>query len=195
MARTTQADTAILAAARTLLAQRPASEVSMEAVAAAAGFSRQAIYRHFGSRAGLLTALLASIDEAEGARERVDRVLAAPSGRASVERLVAWWTDYVPRFVGTARGVLAAKHADADLRVAWDDRMRALHDVCRAVAERCRADGSLITGLSAAEAADALWALLSVPLWMQLREDAGWSAARYRKHVTALALARLVDSS
>lgn len=192
MARTAQADKAILAAARKLGARRPASEVSMEAVAAAAGFSRQAIYRHFGSRAGLLTALLASIDEAEGAREQVEHVLAAPSGRASVERLVAWWTDYVPRFVGTARGVLAAKHADADLRVAWDDRMRALHEVCHAVAERCRADGTLSPDLSPTDAADALWALLSVPLWIQLREDAGWSAERYRGHVTALALARLL---
>ncbi|HEV7774792.1 MAG TPA: helix-turn-helix domain-containing protein [Conexibacter sp.] len=192
MARTVQADKAILAAARELVARRPASEVSMEAVAAAAGFSRQAIYRHFGSRAGLLTALLASIDEVEGAREQVEHVLAAATGRACLERLVAWWTDYVPRFVGTARGVLAAKHADADLRVAWDDRMRALHDVGRAVAERCRADGTLAPDLSPAEAADALWALLSVPLWIQLREDAGWSAERYREHTTALAVARLV---
>ena len=135
----------------------------MEAVAAAAGFSRQAIYRHFGSRAGLLTALLASIDETEGAREQVEHVLAAPTGRACVERLVAWWTDYVPRFVGTARGVLAAKHTDADLRVAWDDRMRALHEVCRAVADRCRDDGTLAADLSPADATDALWALLSVP--------------------------------
>jgi AcrR family transcriptional regulator len=192
MPRIPTADKAILSAAHTLLADRPASAVGMEAVAAAAGFSRQAIYRHFGSRAGLLTALLASIDEREGAREQVERVLAAPSGRACVERLVAWWADYVPRFVGTARGVLADKHADEDLRVAWKDRMRALHDVCRAVVERCRADGTLKPGLDPAEAADALWALLSVPLWIQLREDAGWSVERYRRHIAALALARLV---
>ncbi|HMJ04389.1 MAG TPA: TetR/AcrR family transcriptional regulator [Conexibacter sp.] len=191
MQRTLSTDEAILAAARALLERRPPNEVSLEAVAAAAGFSRQAIYRHFGSRAGLLTALLADIDDREGAREQVERVLAAPSGPACVECLVAWWTDYVPRFVGTARGVLAAKHADADLRVAWNDRMRALHDACRAVIARCRADGTLAPGLTADEAADALWALLSVPLWIQLREDAGWSGARYREHVTALALARL----
>lgn len=191
-ARIPTADEAILAAARTLLAQRPAGTVSLEAVAAAAGFSRQAVYRHFGSRAGLLTALLASIDEAEGAREQVQQVLAAPSGPACVERLVAWWTDYVPRFVGTARGVLAGKHADADLRAAWDDRMHALHDVCRTVAERLRDDGTLTPGLTIGDAADSLWALLSVPLWIQLREDAGWSAERYREHVAALALARLV---
>lgn len=88
--------------------------------------------------------------------------------------------------------MLAAKHADVDLRVAWDDRMCALHEVCDAVTERCRADGTLTPGVSPAEAADALWALLSVPPWIQLREDAGLSAERYRTHVTALALARLV---
>jgi hypothetical protein len=88
--------------------------------------------------------------------------------------------------------VLADKHADSDLRVAWDDRMRALHDVCREVVERLQDDGRLAPGLAVADAADALWALLSVPLWIQLREDAGWSAERYREHVTALALARLV---
>lgn len=183
---------AILTAARTLLAERRPETVSMDAVAERAGFSRQAIYRHFGSRAGLLTALLASVDESEGARAEVRLVLAAPSARASVERLVAWWTGYVPRFVGTARGVLAGKHADADLRIAWDDRMRALHDVCREVVERCRADGALRSELAPAEATDALWALLSVPLWIQLREDAGWSAERYCDHITALALARIV---
>lgn len=194
MRRPLPTDEAILIAARALLEERPPSAVSMESVAAAAGFSRQAVYRHFGSRAGLLTALLASIDAAEGARERVERVLAAPSARESVEQLVAWWTAYVPRFVGTARGVLAAKHADTDLRVAWEDRMAALHEVCRAVVERCRADGSLADGLSPVDAADALWALLSVPLWIQLREDAGWTAKRYRDHITALALARLLGS-
>jgi AcrR family transcriptional regulator len=193
MPRTTDARDAILAAARSLLERRSPSEVSLEAVASEAGFSRQAIYRHFGSRAGLLTALLADVDEREGARAHVERVLAAPSGRACVERLVTWWTDYVPRFVGIARGVLAAKRTDDDLRLAWDDRMRALHEVCEAVVERCRSDDALAAGLAPADAADALWALLSVPLWIQLREDAGWSAARYREHVTCLALARLVD--
>ena len=92
----------------------------------------QAIYRHFGSRAGLLTELLESIDVAEGAPRAVERVFAAESGRESIDALFEWWVDYVPRFVGIARGVLAAKHADGDLRLAWEDRMQALLSVCRA---------------------------------------------------------------
>jgi len=160
-------------------------------VAAESGFSRQAVYRHFGSRAGLLTALLEHIDVTEGAREAVARVLAAPSGSACVERLFSWWAGYVPRFAGIARGVLAAKHADPDLGAAWDDRMRALRMVCHAVVERCAADGTLAPGGSTDEAAELLWALLSVPLWIQLTDDAGWTADRYVRTMAATALAAL----
>ena len=96
--------------------------------------------------------------------------------------MLEWWVDYDPRFVAIARGVLAANHADADLRLAWDDRMQALLTLCRAVAERCGAGE---------EAAQTLWALLSVPLWIQLREDAGWSAEQYRRRLSAVAEAAL----
>jgi AcrR family transcriptional regulator len=186
---------AILSATRSLLERDPAGEVSMDAVAAEAGFSRQAIYRHFGSRAGLLTALLESIDAAEGAPRAVERILAAESGPASIDALFAWWVDYVPRFVGIARGVLAAKHADGDLRLAWDDRMHALLAVCRAVVERCWADGVSEAEPSPEEAAQTLWALLSVPLWIQLREDAGWSAEQYCRRLSTVAAAALYSTT
>ncbi len=189
--RTAPSVPAILTAARALLERLPPERVSMDLVAAESGFSRQAVYRHFGSRAGLLTALLEHIDVVEGARESVDRVLAAPSAQACVERLFGWWAEYVPRFAGVARGVLAAKHADPDLRAAWDDRMRALRTVCDAVVERCRADGGLVVGTSPKEAAETLWVLLSVPLWIQLTDDAGWSGDRYAATMSRIALTTL----
>lgn len=184
---------AVLTASRALLERLPPERVSMDLVAAESGFSRQAIYRHFGSRAGLLTALLEHIDVVEGAQESVDRVLGAASGSACVERLFGWWAEYVPRFAGIARGVLAAKHADPDLRAAWDDRMHALRAVCDAVIERCRADGALAPSASAEEASEILWALLSVPLWIQLTDDAGWSSDRYAATMSRMALAALVE--
>jgi AcrR family transcriptional regulator len=158
----------------------------MEVVAAEAGFSRQSIYRHFGSRAGLLTELLESIDVAEGAPDAVERVLSADSWESSIDALFEWWVAYVPRFVGVARGVLAAKQADDDLRLAWDDRMQALLGVCRAVVERWQPDHA-----DADDAAQTLWALLSVPLWIQLREDARWSADDYRRRLSALAVSSI----
>jgi AcrR family transcriptional regulator len=176
---------AILRAGRTLLEQHPPDQVSMATVAAASGYSRMALYRHFGSRAGLLTALLAHIDEAEGADAAVREILGAPTVDETVERLFAWWAGYVPRFAGVARGVLAAKHADPDLRAAWDDRMRDLRRVCEAVADRADREGDAHEGL-----ADELWVLLSVPLWIQLSDD-GWDVERHRRTMTRLALGAL----
>lgn len=157
----------------------------MASVAAASGFSRMAVYRHFGSRAGLLTALLAHIDDAEGADAAVRDILSAPTPDETIERLFAWWAGYVPRFAGVARGVLAAKHADPDLAAAWDDRMRELRRVCDAVADRSGHGPK-----ARDELADELWALVSVPLWMQLTDE-GWGAERYRRTMTRLALGAL----
>ena len=176
---------AILRAGRALLEQHPPERVSMVTVAAASGYSRMALYRHFGSRAGLLTALLAHIDEAEGADAAVREILSAPSPGETVERLFAWWAGYVPQFAGVARGVLAAKHADHDLRAAWDDRMRDLRRVCDAVADRSSHEAEAREDL-----ADELWVLVSVPLWIQL-SDAGWDDERYQRTMTRLALGAL----
>lgn len=176
---------AILDAGRALLERRHPSEVSLASVAAASGYSRMAVYRHFGSRAGLLTALLAHIDEAEGADPAVRAILRAPTPEATVEQLFTWWADYVPKFAGIARGVLATKHADEDLQAAWGERMRDLRRVCDAVAARCTKGGK-----ATASFADQLWPLLSVPLWLQL-DDEGWEPARSAQTMTSLALAAL----
>jgi len=168
-----------------MLEQHPPDQVTMASVAAASGFSRMAVYRHFGSRAGLLTALLAYIDESEGADEAVCEILRAPSPEEMVTHLFSWWAGYVSRFAGVARGVLAAKGADPDLGAAWDDRMRDLRRLCDEVAGRsCR--GSEVQEVFA----DELWALVAVPLWIQLADD-GWSPDRYAATMTRMALASL----
>ena len=69
--------------------------------------------------------------------------------------------------------------------------MSALRDVCRAVVERCRADGTLAPGFAPDEASEVLWALMSVPLWIQLSDDAGWSPQRYAQTMAAVASAAL----
>ncbi len=159
--------------------------MTLATVAAEAGYSRMAVYRHFGSRAGMLTALLAHVDQAEGAQDAVRLVLSAPTPRACVEGLIAWWSRYVPQFAGIARGVLAGKHADRDLAAAWESRMLDLRRVCDAAAARCATAQATRPDL-----ADQLWVLLSVPLWIQL-SDEGWDTDRYVSTMTALALASL----
>lgn len=184
---------AILDATRELLDQPGAATVGMERIAAEAGFSRQAIYRHFGSRAGLLKAVLADIDERAGAATAVERILDAGDPAAVLDALVAWWAEYVADFAGIARSVYAGRGADPDLAVAWEDRMEALMDVCRLVAGCCADAGQLRDELSRSAAAEVLWGLLSIPLWDQLTVDRGWSHARYERRLGLVARATLLD--
>src|SRR5207253_11234756 len=58
----------ILRAARDLISNRGYAGVSLDDIAAAAGVSRQTLYLQFGSKVGLLTALMEE-DEASGLRE------------------------------------------------------------------------------------------------------------------------------
>lgn len=69
--------------------------------------------------------------------------------------------------------------ADEEARAAWDDRMTAVHHGCLAAICALEEDGILTPSLSADEAADLLFALLSVRTWEQLRIEFGWTQERY----------------
>ncbi len=183
---------ALLDATRELLEAPGATAAGLERIAARAGFSRQAVYRHFGSRAGLLKAVLADIDERGGAAASVERILAAGDADTVVEALVAWWAGYVAGFAGVARSVYAGRGADPALAAAWEDRMEALMRVCRLVVDRCAAEGRLPAALEPPVATEILWGLLSIPLWNQLIVDRGWSEAEYRQRIGTIARAALL---
>lgn len=185
---------AILDATRALLEEPGADGASLAQIAARAGYSRQAIYRHFGSRAGLLKATLADIDERGGAEAAVARIRQAGEASAGLDALVAWWADYVAGFVGVARRVYAARISDAELAAAWNDRMDALFDVCRLIVSDCARAGVLRPGLSAPAATELLWGLLSIPLWDQLRTDRGWTRGEYASRIALTARATLLGT-
>jgi len=81
----------ILAAARELVAQGPASQASVGAVARRAGVSRITVYNRFGSRAGLLQALappherpdLGESDPREALRRHIQSACATWAGEAN----------------------------------------------------------------------------------------------------------------
>ncbi len=183
---------ALIDATRQLLETAGAGSTGLAKIAARAGYSRQAVYRHFGSRAGLLKAVLADIDERGDARASVERILAAEDARMVVHDLVAWWAEYVAGFAGIARSVNAGRATDPALEAAWEDRMDALLEVCRLVVDRCAGEGLLRDELEPSVAAEMLWGILSIPLWNQLIFDRGWSQSEYRERVSTIALGALI---
>jgi len=96
----------VLAAAARLFAERGCEQVSMEAVAVAAGVGKGTLFRRFGDRSSLARAVLSSREE--GFQEAIIRG-PAPLGPGAPpkERLVAFGIEYM-RFVEQHLELLSA---------------------------------------------------------------------------------------
>lgn len=172
---------------------RDGADASLARIAQDAGVSRQAVYLHFGNRGGLLIALLRRMDERSGIATLLRDALALPDPAARLETGLAAWLDYVPRIVPVARDLLRLKATDAEARAAWDDRMGELKLWMRALVASLQADGALAPHWSVDEARDFLWALVGVPVWLDLVEECGWPAAQARRRMLWAAQALLAE--
>jgi AcrR family transcriptional regulator len=149
------------------------NRLTMAAVAAQAGLSRQAVYLHFPDRAVLLAELARSLDLPQDPAV----LAAAPSARAALTAMVARLAGDYPRLRPVARLL--------DGQAGWQGSRLA---ACRLIAERFRGEGALSRHLSLEAAADLLWTLTSLAVWEDLMTGRGWTAERYRSHVAYLAV-------
>ena len=169
----------MLEAARALFEERSAQAVKLEDVAGRAGVSRQSVYLHFGSRAGLLLALVAHVDESGPLGELSGRVTRARTGADVLDAALSVQADYWPSIYRIARAFDEARRADAAIAEAWDDRMERRRASCRSVVERLADAAELDPRWTVDDAADVLWALTSMRTWEDLVIDSGWSRDRY----------------
>jgi AcrR family transcriptional regulator len=171
-----QTRTAILAAARKLLAAGDQESISVGAVAGQARVSRLTIYNRFGSRAGLLQAVL---DEARGS--------AAPAGVFES---------------GDPRGLLRQRITESCVRWTADPWLfRRLPEigavdpgaleVCRTLAGQLAAADQLRPGCSLKEAEDVIGALTSFATFDRLHKDGRRSTAAVAEILMRLAAAIL----
>jgi len=140
---------AILAAARDLVAERPAAGVSVAAIARKAGVSRITVYNRFGSRERLIQALTPL---------RAPSALAVGDGRQALREYLnaaatAWSAN-----PGLYRHIPAASDS-ANL------------DEARVLAERLAASDALRPGCSLREAEDVIGALGSFAVFDRLHRD------------------------
>ena len=169
--------------------------VRMGDIAKAAGISRQAVYLHFPSRTELLVASTRYLDEILDVDDRLAPSRAATTG---VERLVLYiesWGNYIPDMYGVAKALLLAKETDEAAAVAWNDRMLAMRDGCRAAIESLARDQTLAPEWKPRDATDALWTMLCVQNWENLTQECGWSTRQYVKRMRTLAKRAFVDAS
>jgi AcrR family transcriptional regulator len=173
------------------LARERGLGVSVGEIAAAAGVSRQLIYVHFSSRAGLLVAMTRHQDARSGFRERAIATRELPP-RAALEALVRTWCEYLPEIMPVPLELEAALIAGEDGAVAWRDRMGELHQAFRVATGRLEAGGELAPGWTADAAGDWAWAQVQPSNWLHLVGERGWSEAEYVDRTVASISAEIV---
>jgi len=184
----------ILDTAWGLVAERGVQAVTVADIAAASGVSRQLVYHHFESRAGLLVAMARHHDGASGFRTRLvaTRELAPVEGLEGALRL---WLDYVPEILPVARALEAAVIAGDEGGAAWRDRMDDIHEAFRLALARVDEAGRLAPGWTVDTAADWVYARSHVSTWQHLVADRGWPAADYVERTIGSIMAEAVASA
>ena len=126
-------------------------------------------------------------------KKRLARSRAAKSGTERLDAYIEFWGKYIPEIYGVAKALLVAQDTDEAAAAAWDERMQAMRDGCRAAIEVLQADGKLAEEWSTREATDFLWTMLSVRNWEQLTQECGWSSRKYIRRMQAAARRAFVD--
>ena len=187
--------TRILDATVRVLEEHGGRGVRMGDIARAVGISRQAVYLHFASRTELLVAATRYLDETLDVDRRLAPSGAATSGAERLALFIDCWGHYIPEIYGVAKALLLARDSDEAAAAAWNDRMLAMRDGCRAAIEALHAEGNLAPDWTPKRATDALWTMLLVPSWENLTVECGWSTRQYVRWMKTVAKRTFVRES
>ena len=153
----------LLEAARKLLLERGFHGVGLEDIAAAAGVSRQAVYKsHFASKAELLLELVRYVDVAENIPELTRPVREAQTGLQMLHETIRASVRIEVRVHELALLLSTAAGTDAGAAAACRDRMEVKRGAYRAALLRLDAEGRFSSAWKVEEAVDWLATLLSV---------------------------------
>ncbi len=192
----TQPDTRsrILDAAWQLFRERGPGSVTLAEVGRAGKVSRQAVYLHFDSRAGLLLAMAKHHDHRAGFIGRVVATRSLPPAEGLAE-LIRTWCHYIPDILPVARALEAASITGDTGGDAWDDRMNELREAYRIAVARCADHGLLTGGWTVQTATDWVWARSHLSTLQHLVHDCGWSIDDYVERQVRSILAEILQDS
>ena len=164
----------ILDAAWDLISDQGA-DVSVSKIAAAVGISRQTVYLHFGSRGGLLVALVRRADERFEIKEQFVTALHQKEPKERLAMTLEAWLTFVPKIFPVAKDLIRLRETDSEAAAAWADRMGELQEWLLDLMRSLRRDGALKAHWTPETASQLFWAQTSVQVWGLLKNDCGWT--------------------
>jgi AcrR family transcriptional regulator len=163
----------------------------MDEIAKEANLTRQAVYLHFGTKRGLLLALVEHIDSSRDVYERVETIWSAADALNALQVAVqvAAHTNAEVCRIGLALD--AARRWDSDFDAAWRNRMGRRLARYRRLARWLHRDGILGAGWTIREAAVFLWTSTSIATFDLIVHDMGLTTKRYERLLLSMLRATL----
>ena len=166
--------------ARRLFAARGFSDTTIAQIADDAGVAPQTIYAVFGSKGGIIAAMLEDLEESADQDAWVARMSAEEDPRKQLRLFVSWIRTLFEAGAPILRAALAAR-GEADVAALAErgdaNRRGGTTAVTRIWAEK----GALREDLDADEAAQRLWLLTGVEQFLHAVDQLGWKPERYER--------------
>ena len=183
---------AILSGARKVFTSSGYSESTIEAVATAAGVSAPTVYAVFGSKAALLSALLAEAGGDADIRLLAERTLNETDPRArlaAAAKVVRTIMQRESALLGVLRQAgTGHPELDAARRQVHNQQRAALGRAVKPIAEA----GKLRAGIDKEEAGATFAASASPESYAFFVEELGWSGARWERWLASAAIRLLL---
>jgi len=181
--RATRAE--VVAAAHELFVARGYTATTVEAVAEAAGVPQATVYRHFGGKRGILTAVL---DVAFGGddepveyqyRPEVRAAISDPDPAGMLDAFARMHPGVVARSAAIQQALAEAAAGDPEAAELLALARHQRHTGQSRIARRLVELGALADGLTETEAADIVYALFSPELYQIFAVERGWLPERF----------------
>lgn len=169
----------VMEAARRLFSADGYGRTTMEAVAAAARLSVATVYLIFGTKLGLISALVR--EAAEDPALDVQQVLAATDLEAKVRIGAGLIRQLHERTSGISATLRAGVGNDSGLEALWGDWQARHLAAVEHVARHLAATRNLRPDLGVKEAADFLYVLTGSESYRQFVLERGWSPAQFEE--------------
>jgi AcrR family transcriptional regulator len=168
--------------------------LTLAAVGARAGVSRQAVYLHFGNRATLLVEMAARFDGTSGFRSRLAATRHHPPADGFRAMLAAWF-DYLPTILRVGVALEAAQLTGGDGADAYRDRMNDWWNGIRIAIQRLADADQLSAQWDVDTATDWVWASVHPTTYHHLVSERRWTPSDASKRITDTLQRELLPAS
>lgn len=166
--------------ARKLFAAKGFAETTINEIAEDAGVAPQTVYSVFGSKGGIVAAILEDLQETAGESTRIAEIVSEEDSHRQLRLFVSWVRTFFEQGAPVIRAVLTAQSAP-DVAALADQGDQNRQYGTRELAGMWASRGALRDGIELEDAAQRLWLLTSAEQYMLATDKLGWNPDQYEQ--------------